>query len=116
MRNQIVQEDLREIVQEDISWELFRDSTILITGANGILPSYMVDTLMYLNESREYNIHVVGVVRHIEKARRRFLENDKLEFLEQDVCLPIDYKGNIDYIIHAAGQASPVLNFMGKTR
>ncbi len=112
MRNQIVQEDLREIVQEDISWELFRDSTVLITGANGILPSYMVDTLMYLNESRGYNIHVIGVVRHIEKAKKRFQGNDKLEFLEQDVCLPIDYKGNIDFIIHAAGQASP--KFYGK--
>lgn len=112
MRNQIVADDLKEIVQEDIPWEAFRNATVMVTGANGILPSYMVDTLLYLNESKGYNIHIIGLVRNKEKANRRFEANDKLDFIVQDVCQPISYEGNIDYIIHAAGQASP--KFYGK--
>ena len=112
MRNRIVADDLKEIVQEDIPWEAFRNATVMVTGANGILPSYMVDTLLYLNESKDYNIHIIGVVRNREKAKRRFEANDKLDFIVQDVCQPIYHEGNIDYIIHAAGQASP--KFYGK--
>lgn len=112
MRNHIVQEDLEQIVQESISWEKFANATILITGANGILPSYMVDTLIHLNETKNYNIHIVGLVRNAKKNQKRFSSAESMELIVHDICQPIHYAGNIDYIIHAAGQASP--KFYGK--
>jgi nucleoside-diphosphate-sugar epimerase len=71
----------------------------------------MVETLLF----REYqgiikNVRVLALVRNIEKARTRFkyyLNNQNLEFILQDVCDPIYIEEKIDFIIHAASQASP---------
>ncbi|ELS33599.1 MULTISPECIES: NAD-dependent epimerase/dehydratase family protein [Pseudanabaena] len=110
MSKKIIEEDLKNIISTDLPWEEFKDSTVLISGASGFLPAYMVDTLMYLNKIRGLNIEVIGLVRNKEKALSRFAnyQNRKdFRLLVQDVCSPIDCTDNIDYIIHAASQASP---------
>ena len=110
MRNIIVQQDLNEIVEENLSWQKFFNSTVIVTGASGILPSYMVETLLYLNEVHNANIKVVGLVRNLDKARRRFATyagRADLILMRHDVCQPFEFEGNVDFIIHAAGQASP---------
>ena len=115
MRNFIVTQDLKEIVSENLPWKKFFNSTVVVTGASGILPSYMVETLLYLNEIFDANIKVVGVVRNFEKALNRFSayagRND-LILIKHDVCRPFSFEGDVHYIIHAAGQASP--KFYGK--
>lgn len=53
---------------------------------------------------------VVGLVRSTSKAQARFAEHlGRADFrlLTQDVATPIRFKGPLDYIIHAASQASP---------
>ena len=52
LRNRIVQEDLVQIVREDLPWDRFAGSSVLVTGAAGILASYVAETLLYLNECR----------------------------------------------------------------
>ena len=110
MQNIIVQQDLKEIVSEKLSWKKIFNSTVLVTGASGILPSYMVETLLHLNETQNANIKIIGLIRNEEKARRRFSfyegRND-LILLRHDVCKPFTCAEKIHYIIHAAGQASP---------
>lgn len=110
MKNFIVAQDLEEIISENLAWEKLFNSTILITGAAGILPSYMVETLLYLNETRNANITVIGIVRNVEKAHKRFShyeERQDLILIKHDICLPFSYENAVDYVIHAAGQASP---------
>ena len=72
MNKKILGEDLELIISADLPWEDFRDSTVLISGANGFLPAYMVETLLYLNTVRGLNIKIVGLVRNKEKALVRF--------------------------------------------
>lgn len=114
--NPIIANDLREIVAVDyINWERFRNKTVLITGANGMLPSYMVETLLYLNRTRAYNIKVLALVRNLSKGKACFPdygETDGLYFIEQDVSTPLQYEGDIHFIVHAASQAAP--SFYGK--
>lgn len=109
--NTIIQQDLEQIIKSRlIDWESFKNKTVLVSGANGMLPSYMVETLLYLNEEHDYNVKVVALVRNLEKAKKVFSdfeENKMLEFLVQDVTAPIHYDGDIHYIIHAASQAAP---------
>jgi UDP-glucuronate decarboxylase len=110
MNRNIVDEDLENIISSDLPWEQFKDSTVLISGANGFLPAYMAETLLYLNTVRHLNIKVIGLVRNKDKALTRFSNyknRDDLKLLIQDVCDPIDCTDKIDYIIHAASQASP---------
>lgn len=109
--NTIIKEDLRTIFNSDIDWSKFFNKTILISGANGFLPAYLVETLLYLNfVNPSSNVKVVALVRSIGNAKIRFKaysENPNLIFIVQDVSNPIQLSTKIDFIIHAASQASP---------
>ncbi|MXV51701.1 NAD-dependent epimerase/dehydratase family protein [Pedobacter sp. HMF7647] len=111
MNNRIIEEDLSSIYNANIDWKLFTNKTVLITGASGFLPAYMVETLLYVNKvSPGINIKVIALVRNKEKAEQKFkehLSNRHLEILVQDVCTPVTISAKIDYIVHAASQASP---------
>lgn len=106
----VINEDILKIKSAITSWELLRDTTVLITGANGFIPAYMVETIMYLNKTENFNTKIIALVRNKEKANSRFLhlkDLPELEFLIQDVCSEIKIDEPVNFIIHAASQASP---------
>ena len=109
--NPIVREDLLDIISSPVvDWSKFKGSTVLVSGASGMLPAYMVGTLLVLNEQRRYGIKIAALVRNPEKARKVFSgfpALDSLSLITQDVSDTIDYDGPLDYIIHAASQAAP---------
>jgi UDP-glucuronate decarboxylase len=111
INNKIIQEDIDSIIKSKIDWIKFNNKTVLITGANGFLPAYMVEVLLYLNEFFDrFNVKVLALVRNKQKANVRFLHhlsNKNLEFIEQDVADNISISQDIHFIIHAASQASP---------
>lgn len=108
--NRIIEEDINHIISSEIiDWERFRNKSILITGANGMLPSYMGLTLLYLNQTSKMGLKLYALARNEEKLKKVYSEYwDKEYFIPviQDVCssLPTEYK--FDFIIHAASQAS----------
>jgi nucleoside-diphosphate-sugar epimerase len=107
--NKIVKEDIEWIISQNIDWERFRNKSVLISGANGFIPGYMVDTLMYLNMTQCLNCDVICLMRNRQKAKERFKDYWEDEhFIQhiQDVCEPIEGKYS-DFIIHAASPASP---------
>lgn len=110
--NSIIKEDLARIYHSDIDWKKFYNTTVLITGASGVLPAYLVESLLYANRlTLEANIKIIALVRNKERAENRFsayLDDSHLSFIEQDVASPIQVAEKINYIIHAASQASPV--------
>jgi nucleoside-diphosphate-sugar epimerase len=107
----IVEEDLKYITQADLPWSDLEGTNILITGANGMLPSYMVETILYLNKTRfKKKARVFAVARNNDKARKRFshyIRNPNLTLITQDIKEPLEGIPNLDYIIHAASLASP---------
>jgi UDP-glucuronate decarboxylase len=109
--NKIIKEDLQAIYISDIDWSFFYNKTILVSGANGFLPAYLVESLLFLNYINPKNkVKVFALVRNIKNFYLRFsdyINDPNLEFLEQDVCEPILKKIDVDYVIHAASQASP---------
>lgn len=112
MLSKTIQEDLDRIINHKLDWNVFANSTVLISGAAGFLPAYMVETLLRLNDIYNSHIKVIALVRSEEKALKRFSHykgRPDLELLIQDVCVPVNLPAisQIDYIIHAASHASP---------
>jgi len=106
--NNIIKEDIARIITGFNDWDRFRDKTVLISGANGFLPSYLVETFLALHKS--YNTSVIALVRNKEKAEKRFshlLNNSNLKIWVQDVSEPVHIEDKIHFVIHAASQASP---------
>jgi nucleoside-diphosphate-sugar epimerase len=111
-RHAIVEEDLAQITAADLPWSDLNGAAVLITGANGFIAAYLVETLLYLNEQRrtERPITVFALVRNEAKARSRFSAyegREDLQFIVQDVSDPLQIDRALDYIVHAASQASP---------
>ncbi len=105
--NPILQEDILNIINENLAWESFKDSHVLITGASGMLGSYMAHVLLALNEQRGYNIKLTALVRHPDKLPSGI--RDKVDVLCQSVTKPIVSDTKFDYIIHTASPASPLI-------
>ena len=109
--NRIVSEDLDFILKSDVDWNKFRNKTVLITGAYGMLMSYLTYTLLRLNElDPKFNVVVIALVRDKEKARRVFgnlTENVYLKLYRHDLLSPINIAEDVDYIFHGASYASP---------
>lgn len=110
MRNPVILEDLQYITNQSLPWTRFKNKTVLISGAAGFLPSYMVEVLLFLNETQDLNIRIIALVRTLDKARHKFhhaLNREDLIIRKQDICHPFDVEEKIDFVIHAASFATP---------
>ena len=109
--NRIIESDIKNILLSTIiDWTRFKDKTVFITGANGMLPAYLVFTFLYLNKIKGWDINVIALVRNKEKAYEKFkdfLDDKHLKLLIQDVSELISIKEDIHFVVHAASQASP---------
>lgn len=109
MMNRILDEDMLDIIKQPVNWDKLENKTVMITGASGMVGSYFVRTLLKLNEVRNMNVRVICVARNIKKIGEDILENGAVEVLSHDVTKPFEYADDIDYIIHAASPASPLI-------
>ncbi|MFL6436489.1 MAG: NAD-dependent epimerase/dehydratase family protein [Terriglobales bacterium] len=90
-------------------------STLLITGAAGFLGYYLVQGALAWNENcaNGSNIQVIAIDNFV-RGTPRWLEDLRgradLSILAHDVIRPLpDEIGSTDYIVHAAGIASPII-------
>lgn len=109
--NKVIYEDMKQIYGRfaDLNW--LKNQSVFITGAYGMLASYLTFFLIFLNEQvPEMNLQIYAQGRSIEKMSNRFGEYlDKAYFhvVTDDICQPLFTLDKIDYIIHAASLASP---------
>tara|TARA_Y100000034_G_scaffold130888_1_gene190445 strand:+ start:48 stop:581 length:534 start_codon:yes stop_codon:yes gene_type:complete len=106
----LIDQDLDFIINHNLPWEDLYDSTVLITGASGFLASYIIESLLYLSKKRNKSINIIALARNKEKMLsryKRYKGRSDLRFLIQDVCEPINLEEKVDFIIHAASNASP---------
>lgn len=84
------------------------NKSFFITGATGLVASYLVDFIMWYNTAYSQNIYVYAVSSKLEKLQKRFKANKNLCFIEQNLNEPLKKKYEADYIIHAASNAHPL--------
>lgn len=77
----------------------------VITGGAGFIASHLVERL--LNEGNR----IVALDNFVTGARENiapFLSDGAFTFMEQDISLPYEIAGDVDFILHMASPASPI--------
>lgn len=102
--------DIDIILKNPIDWECFRNKTILVTGATGRLGMYIVEALNKADIDWNLNLTILALARDGQKLQRVFGETLKLPNIHplvQDITEPVKWQGDIHYMFHTAGAASP---------
>ena len=112
--NKDYMEDVMSVAGQRLPWQMLSNRAIMLSGATGLLGSFLVDVIMEKNRSNNLNCTVYALVRNEEKARDRFSKYDKhnnLVFVPYDVNLPLNCNdlGTIDYAMHLAANTHPLL-------
>ncbi|MEQ8717555.1 MAG: NAD-dependent epimerase/dehydratase family protein [Acidimicrobiales bacterium] len=108
----VIRDDLAEMaarVGEAVG--SLRGATVLVTGAAGFLPSYLVDLLAHLNDESDDPCRVLCVdnLSTGTAARLAHLEGrDDVVVVNADVAAGVAVDERVDFIFHGASIASPV--------
>jgi len=107
--NKIIENNILEIVN-GISNEIseIKNQTILITGGAGFLGKNIVWTLQELNRNHSTNCNIIVVDNYVTGLEDELENDDNTILMKHDITKEIIVDGKIDYIIHAAGIASPI--------
>ena len=96
--NRILSEDIEDIVLRVRGlYDDFRDKTVLITGATGLIGSLIVRSLCKMEEKEGLGLRVIALVRNKAKAEQ-LLNGLKVEIVDNEG----DVDGEVDYIVHCA--------------
>ena len=72
VKKSVLQEDIESVIAEVDLFKRFKDSTILITGATGLIGSMLVRVFHAANEKYNLNISIFGQIRNLGKAKTLF--------------------------------------------
>lgn len=110
--NELYIEDLAYVAGLDLPWDKLHEKSLLLSGATGLIGSFLVDVLMMKNEAG-LNCIVYGLSRNEEKAKARFskwMDNPALRIIPYDINKPFlrDDIDAINYVIHMASNTHPM--------
>lgn len=110
--NELYRNDVNSVAATDLPWEKLKNSSVIISGATGLIGSCFIDVLMAKNASDGLNCKVYAVGRNKEKAEDRFsycFNDPSFEFIRHDINMPLDIDiGNVDYVLHLASNTHPL--------
>lgn len=111
--NELYKEDIAYVAGLDLPWEKLKDNSVLISGATGLIGSFLVDVLIYKNIADDLNCTIYALGRNKEKAKDRFeyyWDNDLFQFIPYDINEPLIRRDidKIGYVLHLASNTHPV--------
>jgi UDP-glucuronate decarboxylase len=111
--NPIVWSDLENVIDSFPAWEFLRGQTILITGGNGLLPSYLVRALLLANRLHQLGLKVTCIIRSRQSDLVRlepWVNDQALELVYGEVeSYPLDQLSHQSIVFHAASGATPAV-------
>ena len=111
LNSQTYREDLQTALSHVVGLDDLKGRAVLITGASGTIGSFLTDMLLHWHDTADSGVMVYASGRSTERLRARFGEEapGRLCYVEHDVREPITFDFPVDYIIHAGGNAHPVV-------
>ena len=106
--DRIIEQDCLEYI-EKIDLTPLRDKTVYITGANGLIGTYVIYMLHLANITRNAGINIVAVSKSPPGSHLRDIFRERYMFYAEDLnrpeCSCLDAEA--DFIIHGATYAQP---------
>lgn len=102
-------EDVCRTASLPLPWDRLAGKTILISGASGLIGTFLIDVLM----CGQTGVRIVALGRNEEDAKKRFADYWDLPtftFIRQDVndTLALPEGLSVDYILHGASNTHPM--------
>ncbi|MDQ1630723.1 MAG: UDP-glucuronate decarboxylase [Frankiaceae bacterium] len=94
-----------------VDWERLNGTTVLVTGATGLIGSYLIDLILARNAAEGSHISVVATGRSMSSLRQRFAgQKGSNELTLHEIAPGSDHPRGVsfDYIVHCASNAQPV--------
>ena len=113
LQNKLYLEDLYYVANLDLPWNKLKEKTFIISGAGGMLGSFLIDVIMFLNQNYSLKCKVIALGRNYEKSYIRFKDywsDCQFSFIQQDInkdLSNLDIR-TADYIFHAASNTHPI--------
>ena len=103
--NTILEHELEQIYRElGNRTDAFANQSILITGATGLIGSYLVDFFVWLNKNHNSNVKIFATA-----TSARHSPDSNITYIQCDLSIPNTFNSThkFDRIIHAAGPTDP---------
>ena len=112
--NERYMEDVRFVAGLNLPWETLRSKSIMISGATGMIGSFLVDVILEKNASEDFDCTVYALGRNEGKLKSRFskyADDSHLVFLQYNIQEPLvcENIGTVDYVLHLASNTHPLL-------
>jgi dTDP-glucose 4,6-dehydratase/UDP-glucuronate decarboxylase len=109
MKEKIILNDINEITDDFKKFlPSLENKSILITGGRGFLGTYFLKTFVEIN-NRLVNPMKIYVIDNLITSKDNLTKYPNVEFIESDISEKIEINGPINYIIHSASIASPLI-------
>lgn len=106
-------EDIRAVGTLMLPWEKLRNKCLMLSGATGLIGSFLLDVILEKNIADGLNCTVYALGRNEQKAKERFSkfsDDSRLIFIPYDVKKPLVREdiGTVDYVLHLASNTHPM--------
>lgn len=113
LENVLYSEDVSYAAGLDLSWDRLQNKQVLITGAGGLIGSFLVDVLMERNSVNDLCCRIYALGRNGQTAKKRFpkyWDSPWFRFITHDMNCPLEgiIEEEFDYILHLASNTHPV--------
>lgn len=111
--NNLYLEDVKNTASLELPWEKLAGKRFLITGASGLIGSFLIDVLMEKNRQDQLGCKIYAVGRNEKKAQEKFAaywQSEDFQFISHDINLPLELDEHLtmDYILHLASNTHPM--------
>lgn len=118
LNTRIYRDDVSRVADVEVDWDRLQGADLVLSGASGMIGSFLVDVLMTRNLFCGMDCTIHGFARHLPALTTRFEEyagHRNLHLFHRDLAMgPSDSLANLTnvstncFVIHAASNTHPV--------